>query len=87
MILNKLRQAGANFRDVSIVLRWKWVLSFMQGRFTPGEAAFLSLLNRRLGNDQNGDEEKVPPPVGNRTPIVQSLLMELMRTYIRYSMY
>lgn len=47
----------------------------------------MSVLNRRLGNAQKVDEEKVPLPAGNRTQAVQSLLMELMRTYVRYSVY
>jgi hypothetical protein len=87
MILNKLREAGANFRGVLIVLRWMWIISFLLGSLYHRGGILVSLLNRRLGNAQKVDEEKVPLPAGNRTQVVQSLLMELMRTCVRCSVY
>jgi hypothetical protein len=59
----------------------------MLGSLYPRGGILVSVLNRRLGNAQKVDEEKVPLPAGNRTQAVQSLLMELMRTYVRYSVY
>jgi hypothetical protein len=65
MILNKPRKAGANFRDMLIVLRWKWMVSFMLGSLYPRGDILVCLLNRRLGNAQIVDEEKVSLPAGN----------------------